>query len=111
MKRVGMVIGLRDERAEAYRALHADSEGGVRDLLQKYNIHNFSIFARRLDDGREHLFGYYEYWGQDFERDMAQLDECQRNQEWISLTAACQEPVATCDGDSWMAMEEIFHSF
>jgi hypothetical protein len=30
-----MVIKLRPEKAEEYKALHADSNSGVRDLLEK----------------------------------------------------------------------------
>ncbi|RLG23898.1 hypothetical protein DRN85_08530, partial [Methanosarcinales archaeon] len=42
VKRVGMVIGIRPEAIPEYKKLHADSNPGVRDLLTKYNMHNFS---------------------------------------------------------------------
>jgi len=38
-----MVIGIKPDRIAAYEALHAASNPGVRDLLKKYHIHNFSI--------------------------------------------------------------------
>ena len=108
MKRVGMMIGLRDERAGDYRALHADSNPGVRDLLQKYNIHNFTIFARRLDDGREYLFGYYEYTGEDYDADMAALAAEPRNEAWLELCDPCQRPL---EGEtSWALMERVYHN-
>ena len=33
VRRVGMVIGIKPEKISAYKALHADSNSGVRDLL------------------------------------------------------------------------------
>ncbi len=107
-RRFGMVIGLRSERAEAYRKLHSDSEPGVRDLLQKYNIHNFSIFARTLGDGKEYLFGYYEYTGGDHDADMAALAAEPRNAAWLELCDPCQRPL---EGEtSWAEMAEVYHN-
>ena len=72
VKRVGMVIQLRPEKLEEYKRLHADSNPGVRDLLVKYHLRNFSIFLQQID-GKWYEFGYYEYTGKDFEADMARL--------------------------------------
>src|SRR5689334_5315708 len=55
VRRVGMVIGIKPEKISAYKALHADSNSGVRDLLSKYHMRNFSIFLRELDNGRHYL--------------------------------------------------------
>jgi L-rhamnose mutarotase len=60
VKRVGMVTGIRPEKIAEYKALHADSNAGVRDLLGKYHMHNFSIFLQEID-GKWFEFGYYEY--------------------------------------------------
>lgn len=60
IQHVGMVIGIRDEAVDAYRRLHADDEPGVRDLLRKHHITNFSIFVHRLPDRRLYEFAYYE---------------------------------------------------
>jgi L-rhamnose mutarotase len=107
-RRFGMVIGLRSEKADAYKALHADSEPGVRDLLQKYSIHNFSIFARKLGDGREYLFGYFEYMGDDYDADMATLAAEPRNASWLELCDPCQRPL---EGEtSWAEMDEVYHN-
>ena len=83
IKRVGMVIGIKPEMIEEYKRLHADSYTGpgVRDLLNKYHIHNFSIFLQEID-GKFYEFGYYEYTGDDFEGDMAKLSAEPRNIEW-----------------------------
>ena len=82
VKRVGMVIGLRPECLEEYKRVHADSHPGVRDLLKKYNMENFSIFLHQIDD-KWYEFGYYEYTGDDFEADMAKLDKEPGNIEWL----------------------------
>lgn len=107
-KRVGMVIKLRPEKADEYKALHADANPGVRDLLEKYNLRNFSIFSRTLDDGNEYLFGYYEYTGDDFAADHAALDAEDRNAEWLALCDPCQEPLA--GETSWAVMDEVYHN-
>jgi hypothetical protein len=43
--RVGMIIGIKPDKISAYEALHAASNQGVRDLLDKYHP----------QDGRESL--------------------------------------------------------
>ncbi|NQT85947.1 L-rhamnose mutarotase [bacterium] len=106
VKRVGMVIGLRAEKADAYRELHGDDNPGVRDLLTKYHMHNFSIFARKLDGGQEVLFGYFEYTGDDYAADMAALDAEPRNAAWLELCDPCQKPL---EGEtSWAVMERVY---
>ena len=60
IRRFGMVIGIRPERLEEYRELHADSHPGVRDLLHAAHMRSFSIYLQRLPDGHHYLFGYYE---------------------------------------------------
>ena len=57
VKRVGMVIGIKPDKISAYKALHDASNSGVRDLLGKYHMHNFSIYLRQLEDGK-----YYLLW-------------------------------------------------
>jgi L-rhamnose mutarotase len=107
-KRVGMVIGIRQERITEYKDLHANSNPGVRDLLAQANINNFSIFMRQLGDGRFYLFGYYEYVGADYSADMARLAAEPRNKEWLALTSPMQIPLP--GETSWALMEELYHN-
>ena len=93
VKRVGMVIKIKPEKLEEYLALHADSESGVRDLLIKYNMRNFSIFMTQLADSSFYEFGYYEYWENDFEGDRKMLDEEPRNKAWLELCDPMQIPL------------------
>jgi L-rhamnose mutarotase len=107
-KRVGIVIGIREDRIDEYRAVHADDHPGVRDLLSKANMHNFSIFIKRLPDGNHYLFGYYEYTGDDYEADMASLAGEKRNKEWLAMTDPMQLPFP--GESSWSVMEEVYHN-
>lgn len=107
-KRVGMVIGIKSERIDAYKALHDASNSGVRDLLEKYHMHNFSIFLRQLDDGKYYLFGYYEYTGTDYNSDMEKLSAEPRNQEWLAVTDPMQMPLP--GEKSWAMMQEVYHN-
>lgn len=106
--RVGMVIGVKADQISAYESLHAASNPGVRDLLEKYNMHNFSIFIHQLDDGKYYLFGYYEYTGKNYKADMEKLAAEPRNQKWLSVTAPMQVPLA--GEKAWAMMHEVYHN-
>jgi L-rhamnose mutarotase len=107
-KRIGMIIGIKPDRITAYEALHAASNPGVRDLLDKYHMHNFSIYIHKMDDSHYYLFAYYEYTGNDYQGDMATLAKEPRNIEWLSKTDAMQIPLP---GEaSWTKMQEVYHN-
>jgi L-rhamnose mutarotase len=108
VQRVGMVIGIKADQISAYEALHAASNSGVRDLLVKYHMHNFSIYMRQLDDGKYYLFGYYEYTGTDYKADMEKLGAEPRNQKWLSVTSPMQVPLS--GEQSWGMMKEVYHN-
>ncbi|RLD56695.1 MAG: L-rhamnose mutarotase [Bacteroidetes bacterium] len=108
VKRVGMVIKIKSECIEEYKAVHADSNYGVRDLLIEANMRNFSIFLHQLDDGSWYEFGYYEYTGDDFEADMAKLDKHPRNIEWLKVCDPMQIPLEGYD--SWAEMEQVYYN-
>lgn len=107
VKRVGMVIGIRPEKIQEYRELHADSNPGVRDLLNKYNMHNFSIFLHEID-GKFYEFGYYEYTGDNYEEDMAKLDAEPRTKQWLKICDPMQLPLK--GEKSWAIMEQVYHN-
>jgi L-rhamnose mutarotase len=107
-RRIGMVIGIRPEKMIQYKSLHADSNPGVRDLLKRYHLTNFSIYSHRLDDGKNYLFGYYEYDGTTYELDMTRLAAEPRNKEWLTMTDPMQIPLK--NEKSWAVMEEVYHN-
>jgi L-rhamnose mutarotase len=106
VKRVGMVIKIDSTRITEYLALHADSNPGVRDLLVKYHLRNFSIFMTQLDDGNYYEFGYYEYTGNNFEADMANLDAEPRNKDWLKICDPMQIPLK--GETSWKKMKQVY---
>lgn len=108
VRRVGMVIGIKEERLADYKALHADSNPGVRDLLNKYHMRNFSIFVRQLDGGKYYLFGYYEYDGADYERDMQRLAAEPRNKAWLAVTDRIQIPLP--GEKTWALMQQVYYN-
>lgn len=109
VKRVGMVVKIKPEHLDEYMALHADSTSGVRDLLTKYNMRNFSIFMTQLEDGNYYEFGYYEYWGADFDGDMKLLDKEPRNQAWLKVCDPMQIPLEGEEG--WREMQRIYFNY
>ena len=46
----------------------------VLERLKKSNIQNFSIYVTELE-GKKYLFSYYEYTGNDYERDMEKISK------------------------------------
>ena len=106
--RIGMVIGIRPERIDEYKLIHADQHPGVRDLLSNAHMQNFSIYIKQFPDGNWYLFGYYEYTGDDYEKDMAALADEKRNQEWLAMTDPMQIPFPGDDG--WSIMERVYYN-
>ena len=110
MKRYGSVIGLKPEKLEEYKRLHAAAWPGVLEKIRQCNIHNYSIYLRKLPDGRLYLFGYFEYRGNDFEADMKKMAADPATQKWWSFTDPCQMPLSDrAQGQWWASMEEVFH--
>lgn len=105
VKRFGSVIKIKPEMLAQYKELHANPWPEVMEQITKSNIRNYSIYLK--DD---YLFGYFEYVGDDFERDMAKMAEDSMTREWWKLTDPCQIPLETrAEGEHWANMEEVFH--
>jgi L-rhamnose mutarotase len=105
-----MVIGLRPEKLEEYKTLHAAVWPDVLRMIKACQIQNYSIYLRKLDDGRFYLFSYFEYHGNDFAADMAKMAADPTTQKWWSFCMPCQQPlVDRSEGEWWSGMEEVFH--
>jgi L-rhamnose mutarotase len=103
--RFGSLIKLKPEYEERYIILHKHTFPGVLDRIHKSNIRNYSIF---LKDGL--LFSYFEYIGNDYEKDMGRIGQDAVTQEWWKLTDPMQEPLETRkEGEWWASIEEIFY--
>ena len=110
VKRVGMVVKVKKEHLEEYKKLHADNNPGVRHLLKKYGMRNFSIYLTQLADGEWYEFGYYEYWGDNFEEDMKKLAAEPENQKWLELCDPMQEGILP-DQEGWKEMDRIYFNY
>jgi L-rhamnose mutarotase len=107
MKRIGVTIGLRQERLEEYKRIHVRIWPEIERAIREAGITNYSIFYA---DGR--LFGYFEYRGPDaeFEARMKRLAEAPRMREWWDITEPMQIPSPDrTPGQWWTTMEEVFH--
>ena len=106
MKRVGMVIGIRPEKIEEYKRLHADAWPGVLRQIRASHIRNFSIYLREPENL---LFGHFEYHGDDLDADMARMAADPVTREWWAHTDPCQTVLASAKpGEKWVYMEEVF---
>lgn len=102
-----MVIGVRPEKLDSYRALHANPWPEMNALLTRFNIRNYSIYLREPENL---LFGYWEYHGEDFAADSTALGQEDVTRAWLELCDPCQLPLPTrAEGEWWTMMEEIFH--
>jgi len=111
MGRYGMVIGLHEHKLEEYKRLHAAVWPDVLRMIQECHIRNYSIYLRKLDDGRFYLFSYFEYVGKDFEADMARMAADPVTQKWWGECKPCQRPLQDLGPEAWWAsMEEVFHT-
>ena len=105
MNRYGMVIGVRVEKLEEYKRLHAAVWPEIIRLLEEAQVKNYSIFQKD-----ELLFGYFEYQGNDLAADFAHMNAHPIVKEWYAVCTPCQVPLATRKpGEWWAEMDEVFH--
>ncbi len=105
MKRYGMVLRLKPEAVEPYKAYHARVWPEVLETIRRCNIRNYSIYYK---DG--FLFSYFEYVGSDFAADMARMAADPKTQQWWAIMMPMQEPLESRrPGEWWAEMEEVFH--
>lgn len=108
MKRMGMVIRLKADKIQEYKKLHADVWPDVLETIAKANIKNYTIFLREPEN---FLFGYWEYYGVDFEADSAKIAADPRTQEWWKITDSLQIRMESINpNEQWSIMEEVFHT-
>lgn len=111
MQRYGWVIGVRAEKVDEYKRLHAAVWPDVLAMIKRCHIGNYSIYLRKLDNGKHYLFSYLEYTGSDFRADMARMAADATTQEWWKVCMPCQDPLPDrAEGEWWATMEEVFHA-
>ena len=110
VERYGMVIGIKPEKIEYYKKLHAAAWPGVLAKIKECHIRNYSIYFREVEKGQFLLFSYFEYTGGDSEADMARMAADPETQRWWKETDPCQTPIPTRgEKEFWSRMEEAFH--
>jgi L-rhamnose mutarotase len=102
-----MVIGVRPEKLDEYKRLHANPWPEMDAALSSANISNYSIYLREPENL---LFGYWEYSGVDYAADMAALGKLAVTRRWLALTDSCQAKLTSAVADEWWsAMPELYH--
>jgi L-rhamnose mutarotase len=110
VERYGMVIGIKPEKIEDYKKLHAAAWPGVLSKIKECHIRNYSIYFREVEKGKFLLFSYFEYTGENFAADMAKMAADPTTQQWWKETDPCQTPIPTCgEKEFWSRMDEVFH--
>jgi L-rhamnose mutarotase len=100
-----MTLLLKPEAEADYRQLHAAVWPEVLKTIRSCNIRNYSIFLHNSV-----LFGYLEYLGKDFDRDMQKMADDPTTQQWWAITKPMQETLESHKpGEWWVRMEEVFH--
>lgn len=108
--RYGLVLGVRQDKIEEYKKLHAAVWPEVLKMIKACHIQNYSIFLRKLPDGQHYLFSYFEYTGSDFDADMARMTADPITQKWWDVCKPCQVPFPDrAEGEWWTQAEEVFH--
>jgi L-rhamnose mutarotase len=104
------MIEVKPEKLDEYKRLHAAVWPGVLRMIKQCHLQNYSIYLRKLPDGKHYLFSYFEYAGDDFAGDMAKMAADPETQRWWAVCKPCQEPLADRAPDEWWAgLEEVFH--
>lgn len=105
---MGMVVKLKANKIDEYKSLHEDVWPDVLETIAKANIKNYTIFLREPENL---LFGYWEYYGDDFEADSAKIAADPRTQDWWKITDTLQIRMESCNrNEQWSMMEEVFHT-
>jgi len=109
-QRFAWITGLKSEKAEYYRQLHANPRLGVNKMIKECHIQNFSIFEREIE-GKIYLFAYLEYTGTNFDADMKKMAADPETMRWWKETDPCQSPLPDAEvvKKIWSDMQEVCH--
>jgi L-rhamnose mutarotase len=110
-KRFGMVTGIKPEKIEYYKKLHAKAWPAVLNKIKECHIQNYSIYIQKME-GKYFLFSYFEYTGSNFDDDMKKMAADSTTQRWWKETDPTQIPLpeAAIKKQTWTNMEEVFHT-
>jgi L-rhamnose mutarotase len=110
MERYGMVVEILEDKIDEYKRLHAAIWPGVARRIRECHIQNYSIYLKKLPDGKHYLFSYFEYVGADFAADGEKMAADPEVQRWWAVCKPCLRPLPGITMEEcWCAMEEVFH--
>jgi L-rhamnose mutarotase len=111
VKRFGSVTGLKPQKLDKYKRLHAHAWPSILKKIKKCNIRNYSIYLQKIGDAY-YLFSYFEYVGADFDGDMKKMADDPETQRWWKETDPCQQPLpeTAAKKQIWTNMEQVFHT-
>lgn len=111
VKRYASITGLKADKVQEYKTLHAQAWPAVLKKITECNIHNYSIYLKQIN-GKPYLFSYFEYTGDDFNADMKKMAADPTTKKWWQKTDPTQIPLpdAQAKGQIWSSMEEVFHT-
>lgn len=105
VKRIGSVIHLNPADIAEYERIHVQVWPTVLAALKKAHVQNYSIYRYNKT-----LFSYMEYFGDDFEADMAAIAADPETQRWWKITEPMQKPVDDRNPNEWWhTIPESFH--
>jgi|GEM_PF-2216797 L-rhamnose mutarotase len=103
------LIALNPDRVEEFQKLHQKIPQAVRDAIHQKNIRNYSVF---ICSTREQVYAirYYEYVGQEYAADMAELERHPDYKAWRNAWEECQVTLMPLSSGNWWApSKEICH--
>lgn len=111
VKRFGSVTGLKPEKLDEYKRLHANAWPSILKKIKECNIRNYSIYLQKIGEAY-YLFSYFEYTGGDFDGDMKKMADDPETQRWWKETDPCQQPLpeTAAKKQIWTNMEQVFHT-
>ena len=109
VQRFASVTGLRPEKADYYRELHANAWPAINRKIKECNIQNYSIYEIEIE-GKPYLFSYFEYTGADFAADMKKMADDPETRRWWKETDPCQLPLpqAAAKNQIWTDAKEVY---
>jgi L-rhamnose mutarotase len=110
MNRYAAVVEVKPDSVDEYCQLHKETWQEVLNILDNANMHNYSIYLREINKSGIFLFSYFEYTGNDFEKDMALVAANPITQKWWAVCKPCLKPLHGITIEQcWAPMTEVFH--
>ena len=104
MIRKGMVRGIKPELVSEYEKTHSNVWPEILERISNCKIKNYSVFARG-----DRLFSFFEYHGNNFEKDTKEMRNNNKFEEWEKFHEHMFKPLEHQKKDEgWIELKEIF---